>query len=91
MSSEITPTVLQILEKNLGKNVRIVVDRNFGYEGELVAISQNPPGIWLSKAEAIVLRTTLAHPLPQVISREEMSEIFINLNASERIVILHQS
>jgi len=89
MSAEISPTVLQILEKNVGKKVRVIVDRNFGFEGVIATISPNPPGLWLSEAEAIVLRSTLANPLPQVVSREDMSEIFVNLNSAERIVILH--
>ena len=89
MSTEVSPSVLQILEKNMGKKVRVIVDRNFGFEGTIVTISQDPPGLWLSDADAIVLRTTLANPLPQVASREDRSELFVNLNSVQRIEIIH--
>ena len=89
MSSEISPTALQILERYIGKRVRVVLDRNFGFEGTVATVSQDPVGIWLSDAEAVVIRTTLANPLPQVVSREDRSEIFINLNSVGRIEILH--
>ena len=89
MSSEIRPTALQILERYTGKKVRVVLDRNFGFEGTVATVSQDPAGIWLSDAEAVVIRTTLANPLPQVVSREDRSEIFINLNSVGRIEILH--
>ena len=90
LSTRINPSVLQRLEKNIGKRVQIIVDRNYGFEGVIVTISQNPPGLWLSNAESIVLRTTLANPLPQVVRREDVSELFVNLNSIERIVILTQ-
>jgi hypothetical protein len=89
MSSEISPTALQILERYTGKRVRVIIDRNFGFEGTVATVSQDPAGIWLSDAEAVVIRTTLANPLPQVVSREDRSEIFINLNSVGRIEILH--
>lgn len=89
MSSNIGPTVLQILERHIGKKIRVVLDRNFGFEGMVATVSQDPAGIWLSEAEAVVIRTTLANPLPQVASREDKSEIFINLNSVARIEILH--
>ena len=89
MSTEVSPSVLQILEKNIGKKVRVIVDRNFGFEGTIATISQDPPGLWLSDADAVVLRTTLANPLPQVASREDRSELFVNLNSVQRIEIIH--
>lgn len=89
MSTEVSPSVFQILEKNIGKKVRVIVDRNFGFEGTIATISQDPPGLWLSDADAIVLRTTLANPLPQVASREDRSELFVNLNSVQRIEIIH--
>jgi hypothetical protein len=89
MSEEISLSVLQILERNTGKKVRVVLDRNFGFEGEIATVSSEPPGLWISNAEAIVMRTTLANPLPQVVSREDRSEIFINLSSVQRIEILH--
>ena len=89
MSSEISPTALQILERHTGKRVLVILDRNFGFEGTVATVSQDPAGIWLSDAEAVVIRATLANPVPQVVSREDRSEIFINLNSVGRIEILH--
>ena len=89
MSEEVSPTVLQILERNVGKKIRVILDRNFGFEGDLETISQEPPGLWLSNAEAVIMRTTLANPLPQVVGREDRSELFINLSSVQRIEILH--
>ena len=89
MSSEVNPTALQILERYTGKKVRVVLERNFGFEGIVATVSQDPAGIWLSDAEAVVIRTTLANPLPQVVSREDRSEIFINLSSVARIEVLH--
>jgi len=89
MSEEVGLSVLQILERNTGKIVRVVLDRNFGFEGEIATVSSEPPGLWISNADAIVMRTTLANPLPQVVSREDRSEIFINLSSVQRIEILH--
>jgi len=89
MSEKVSPSVLQILEKNTGKKVRVIIDRNFGFEGEIATASSNPPGLWLSNADAIVMRTTLANPMPQVINREDRSEIFVNLASVQRIEIIH--
>lgn len=89
MSSGVSPTALQMLERYTGKKVRVVLDRSFGFEGTVAAVSPDPAGLWLSNAEAVVIRTTLANPLPQVVSREERSEIFINLSSVARIEVLH--
>jgi len=89
MSTEMNPTVLHILEQKIGVRILVVIDRDFGFEGVISTISQEPPGIWLSAAEAVVMRTTLANPLPQIVSREDRSELFINLNDIQRIEILH--
>ncbi len=51
--------------------------------------NHDPSGIWLSDAEAIVLRSTIAQPIPQVASREERSELFLHLNSVQRIEVLH--
>jgi len=85
----IPPTVFHMLEKNLGNQMRVILDPTYGFEGTLVAITREPAGIWLSNAEAIVLRATIAQPIPQVASREERSEIFLHLNSVQRIEILH--
>jgi hypothetical protein len=87
----VPPTVFHMLEKNLGRTVRVIIDPSYGFEGVLTAVSREPPGIWLSEAEAVILRATIAQPIPQVAAREERSEIFIHLNAVQRIEVLHAS
>ena len=89
MSTGISPTVLHILERNIGRKILVVIDRDFGFEGVISTVFQEPPSIWLSNAEAVVMRTTLANPLPQIVSREDRSELFINLNHIQRIEVLH--
>ena len=85
------PTIFHMLEKSLGKNIRVILDSSYGFEGNLAAVTREPPGIWLSDAEAVILRATIAQPIPQVASREERSEIFVHLNSVQRIEILHTS
>ncbi len=85
------PTVFHMLEKNLGKDIRVIMDTAYGFEGRLVAVTREPPGIWLSDAEAIIMRATIAQPIPQVTSREDRSEIFVNLNSVQRIEVMHAS
>lgn len=88
--SGVSPSVFHYLEKNIGRKVVIILDRDFGYEGKIEAISHTPPGIWLADADAIVLRTTVANPIPRIISREKKSELFIHLNSVQRIEFLPQ-
>lgn len=88
---ELPPTIFHMLEKNVGKKVRIILDPSYGFEGTLAAVTREPAGIWLSDAEAIVFRATIAQPIPQVASREERSEIFIHLNSVQRMEVLHSS
>jgi len=83
-------TVFHMLERHLGKKIHVILDPSYGVEGTLVAVTREPPGIWLSNAMATVLRATIAQPIPQVASREERSEIFINLNSVQRIEVLHE-
>jgi len=80
-----------MLEKNLGKKIRVILDSSYGFEGSLAAVTREPPGIWLSDAEAVILRATIAQPIPQVASREERSEIFVHLDSVQRIEVLHVS
>lgn len=87
----IPPTVFHMLEKYIGKGVRVILDPSYGFEGTLAAVTREPAGIWISDAEAIVLRSTVAQPIPQVASREERSEIFIHLNSVQRIEVLHST
>jgi hypothetical protein len=79
---DIPPTIFHMLEKNVGREIRIIIDPTYGFEGMLVAVTHEPPGIWLSDAEAIILRSTIAQPIPRVTSREEKSEIFVHLNSN---------
>jgi len=85
------PTLFHMLEKLVGKRVLVVVERDFGYEGELVAISHHPPGLWLSEAEAIVLRSTIVNPIPQVVSKEKREELFLHLNSVLRLEAASES
>jgi len=80
-----------MLEKSLGKKIRVILDSSYGFEGSLAAVTREPPGIWLSDAEAVILRATIAQPIPQVASREERSEIFVHLDSVQRIEVLHVS
>jgi len=82
-------SIFHMLEKNLGKQIRVILDPSYGFEGTLVAVTHEPAGIWLSAAEAVVLRSTIAQPIPQVASREERSELFLHLNSVQRIEVLH--
>jgi len=83
------PTVFQILERNIRRRIRVILDPAYGFEGTLAAVTLDPPGVWLSDAEAIILRSTIAQPIPQVAVREKRSEIFVNLNSAQRIEVLH--
>ena len=85
----IPPTIFHMLEKNIGKQIRAILDPAYGFEGTLIAVTREPAGIWLSDAEAVTLRATIAQPIPQVTSREERSEIFVHLNSVQRIEVLH--
>jgi hypothetical protein len=86
---DIPPSIFHMLERNLGKKIRVILDPSYGFEGVLAAVTHEPAGIWLSDAEAVILRATIAQPIPQVASREERSEIFIHLNSAQRIEVLH--
>lgn len=86
---DVPPTIFHMLERNVGKRIRVILDPAYGFEGTLTAITSDPSGIWLSDAEAIILRATIAQPIPTVTSREERSEIFLHLNSVQRIEVLH--
>jgi len=83
-------TVFHMLERQIGKKISVILNQSYGVEGMLAAVNRDPPGIWLSEAKATVLRATIAHPIPQVVSRVERSEIFINLDSVQRIEVLHE-
>lgn len=90
-SSGLPTTVFLMLEKNVGRRVLAVLDPSYGFEGTLIAVTHDPPGVWLSNADAVIMRATIAQPIPQVVSKENRSEIFINLKNVQRIEILHKS
>jgi hypothetical protein len=85
------PSIFHMLERNVGKRILVILEPTYGFEGVLAAITHQPAGIWLSEAEAVVLRATIAQPIPQITSREEKSEIFLHLNSVQRIEILHKT
>jgi len=87
----VPPTIFHMLERNLGKKIRVILDPSYGFEGTLAAVTRDPAGIWLADAEAIILRATIAQPIPQVAGREERSEIFVHLNSVQRVEVLHTS
>jgi len=80
--------IFHLAEQYLDRKVLVTIDRDHGLEGTLLAVSRSPPGIWLSGVDAVIFRTTLANPLPQIVSRHKKSDIFINLNSVQRIEIL---
>ena len=85
------PTVFHILERNIGRRMVAILGPSYGFEGTLAAVTLEPPGIWLSDAEVVTLRSTIAQPVPQVVSREHRCEVFINLSSVQRIEVLHES
>ena len=85
------PTIFHMLERNVGRRMVAILDASYGFEGTLVAVTRQPPGIWLSDADVITLRSTIAQPVPQVVSKEKRSEIFVNLNSVQRIEVLQGS
>jgi len=90
-SGGLPPSVFHLLEKNVGRRVLAILDPSYGFEGTLTAVTHDPPGIWLSNADAVIMRATIAQPMPQVVSKENRSEIFINLKNVQRIEVLHKS
>ncbi|MEJ2127062.1 MAG: hypothetical protein P8X87_04290 [Candidatus Bathyarchaeota archaeon] len=84
------PSVFLMLERHVGRKMIAILDPSYGFEGTLAAITREPPGIWLSEAEVVTLRSTIAQPVPQIVSREDRSEVFINLSSVQRIEVLHE-
>lgn len=84
------PTVFHMLERRVGERLLVILDPAYGFEGVLAAVTRAPPGIWLSDANAVILRSTIAHPIPQTVGREERSEVFIHLNSVQRMEVLHK-
>jgi hypothetical protein len=90
-SGGLPQTVFHILEKNVGRKVLAILDPSYGFEGILMAVTHDPPGIWISNAEAVIMRATIAQPIPQVVAKEDRSEVFLNLRNIQRVEILHKS
>src|SRR2546425_11088739 len=76
-----SPTVFHMLERLVGKRVLAVINRDFGYEGRLAVVSHEPPGIWLTEAEAVILRSTVVSPVPQGGRRESKGETVLHLDS----------
>jgi hypothetical protein len=89
--SNIPVSVFHMLEKNVGRKVLVILDPSYGFEGTLTAITHEPAGIWLSNADAVIMRATIAQPIPQVVAKENRSEIFVNLKNVQRIEVLHKT
>jgi hypothetical protein len=79
------PTVFHMLERMVGKRVLAVINRDFGYEGRVAVVSHDPPGIWLTESEAVILRSTVVSPIPQIVNREPKGETFLHLDAIQRL------
>jgi hypothetical protein len=79
-----------MLERNVGKKIRVIIDSTYGYEGTLEAVAQDVAGIWISEVDAIVLRSTLAQPIPQVANREETNDLYLNLKEVQRVEVLQR-
>src|SRR2546428_13056751 len=83
--SSINPTIFHMLESLVGKRVLAVINRDFGYEGRVAVVSHEPPGIWLTESEAVILRSTVVSPIPQIVNREPKGETFLHLDAIQRL------
>jgi len=80
-----SPTVFHMLERLVGKRVLAVINRDFGYEGRVAVVSHDPPGIWLTESEAVILRSTVVSPIPQIVNREPKGETFLHIDAIQRL------
>src|SRR5213080_1024736 len=79
------PTVFHMLERLVGKRVLAVINRDFGYEGRVAVVSHEPPGIWLTESEAVILRSTVVSPIPQIVNRESRGGTVLHLDAVKRL------
>ncbi|HYY91788.1 MAG TPA: hypothetical protein VE955_07350 [Candidatus Dormibacteraeota bacterium] len=83
--SSVPPTVYHMLDRLLGKRILAVINRDFGYEGRLAVVSHEPPGIWLTESDAVILRSTVVSPIPQVVNREPKGDTFLHLDSVQRL------
>lgn len=84
----VSPSVFHFIERHIGRRAIIIIDRDFGYDGRIEAVSHTPAGIWLADADAVILRTSLANPIPRIVSREKKGELFVHLNSILRLEVL---
>ena len=89
--ASVPPTVYHMLERLVGKRVLAVINRDFGYEGRLAVVSHQPPGIWLTESDAVILRSTVVSPIPQVVNREPKGETFLHLDAVQRLETISEA
>ncbi len=89
--SSASPTVFHMLERLVGKKILTTISRDFGYEGRLAVVSHQPPGIWLTDSEAVILRSTVVSPIPQVVNREPKGDIFLHLDAIQRLEMIPEA
>ncbi|MBO0888107.1 hypothetical protein J2P12_03310 [Candidatus Bathyarchaeota archaeon] len=83
--SSVPPTVYHMLDRLVGKRILAVINRDFGYEGRLAVVSHEPPGIWLTESDAVILRSTVVSPIPQVVNREPKGDTFLHLDSVQRL------
>ena len=81
MSNGISSTVFHTLERNMGRTILVVLDRDFGFESVTATVSQKSSGTWLSDAQVVELRAALANPLLHMVSRGNRSEFFYQLES----------
>src|SRR2546428_13540185 len=80
-----SPTGFHMLERLVGKRVLAVINRDFGYEGRVAVVSHDPPGIWLTESEAVILRSTVVSSIPQIVNKEPKREIFLHSESIKRL------
>ncbi len=90
MSSDVKPTVFQMFERRIGEVVLVVTKNDLGFEGVLSTVSNEPPGVWLTQAKIVTLRSTIANPLPRVVNKIDKSDFFIHLNSVLRVEVLRK-
>src|SRR4030042_184223 len=57
---ELPLSIFHMLEKNMGKKIRVILDPAYGFEGTLMAVTHQPAGIWLSDSENKTQKNTFA-------------------------------
>jgi hypothetical protein len=73
-----------VSENRVPPTVFQILERNIG--GKILAILDPS-----SNADAVILRATIAQPIPQIVGKEHRSEVFVHLNSVQRIEVLHKT